>query len=276
MEALIPARWRLLVTPPARGAWNMALDEAILEACGRGDSPATLRLYAWQPACLSLGYAQPVTDVDLERLQARGWDLVRRPTGGRAVLHTDEITYSVIAPPGEARISGTVLEAYNRLAVALVETLRLLDLPVEIQERPQPGNKDPNPVCFEVPSTYEITVRGKKLVGSAQARRRDGVLQHGSLPLTGDLTRILQVLVFTEEPARLAAARRLLERATTVEGVLGRAIAWNAAAEAFETAFQSQLNLELLSAPATQTELDRAQELVERKYAHPDWTQKPK
>jgi lipoate-protein ligase A len=276
METLTPARWRLLITPPARGAWNMALDEAILEACGRGDSPATLRLYAWEPACLSLGYAQPVQDVDLERLQARGWDLVRRPTGGRAVLHTDEITYSVIAPPGEARISGTVLEAYNRLAAALVETLRLLDLPVEIQERRPDGNKDPNPVCFEVPSTYEITVVGKKLVGSAQARRKDGVLQHGSLPLTGDLTRILQVLVYPDETARSAAARRLLEKATTVEAVLGRVIAWKTAAEAFRTAFRSRLNLELLPSAATQAELERAEELVQQKYAHPDWTQKPK
>jgi lipoate-protein ligase A len=93
--------WRLLVTPPARGAWNMAVDEAILEAVGRGASLPTLRLYAWEPACLSLGYAQPIGDVDQPRLRARGWDLVRRPTGGRAVLHTDELTYSVIAPPGE-------------------------------------------------------------------------------------------------------------------------------------------------------------------------------
>jgi lipoate-protein ligase A len=276
MNSLTPSSWRLLVTPPARGAWNMALDEAILEACGRGDAPATLRLYAWEPACLSLGYAQPVEDVDLGRLQARGWDLVRRPTGGRAVLHTDEITYSVIASPGEARTSGTVLEAYNRIAAALVETLRLLDLPVEIQERPQAGNNNSNPVCFEVPSTYEITVGGKKLVGSAQARRKDGVLQHGSLPLTGDLTRILQVLVFPEESARLAAAGRLLEKATTVETVLGRVIAWETAAEAFMSAFRSRLNLDLLPSPATQAELDRAEALVRQKYAHPDWTQRPK
>ena len=274
METLTPARWRLLITPPARGAWNMALDEAILESCGRGDSPATLRLYAWEPACLSLGYAQPVQDVDLERLQARGWDLVRRPTGGRAVLHTDEITYSVIAPPGEARISGTVLEAYNRLAAALVETLRLLDLPVEIQERRQDGNKDPNPVCFEVPSTYEITVVGKKLVGSAQARRKDGVLQHGTLPLTGDLTRILQALVLPDEAARERAAARLLERATTVEAFLGRTVSWEDAARACRRAFGEVLGLDLRPDELRPDEIRRVEELMETKYAHPDWTDK--
>ncbi|MBI4730987.1 MAG: hypothetical protein HY781_02470 [Chloroflexi bacterium] len=188
--------WRLLLHPtPARGAWNMAVDEAILESAGRGDSLPTLRLYAWEPACLSLGYAQPVSDVDMERLHARGWDLVRRPTGGRAVLHVDELTYSVSGPLGELRLAGTVLESYNRLAAALTEALRLLGLPVQVQEHVKPTGRTTNPVCFELPSTYESTGGGKKLVGSAQARGREGVLQHGSLPLTGDLGRVLQALV---------------------------------------------------------------------------------
>jgi lipoate-protein ligase A len=90
--------WRLLITPAARGAWNMAVDESILEHIGRGASLPTLRLYAWTPACLSLGHAQPIADVDMQRLQQHGWEVVRRATGGRAILHTDELTYSVIAP----------------------------------------------------------------------------------------------------------------------------------------------------------------------------------
>lgn len=266
------AVWRLLRQPePARGAWNMAADEAILEACGRGDSPPTLRLYAWRPACLSLGYAQPVSDVDRERLHANGWDLVRRPTGGRAVLHTDEITYSVIASPDEPCVAGTVLESYNRLAAALVEALRLLSLPVEVEERSDTANKTPNPICFEVPSTYEITVNGKKLVGSAQARRKEGVLQHGSLPLTGNLTRILQVLVYPNETARDRAAIRLLERATTVESAIGRVISWDDAARAYVAAFGSVLELDLKPGFLTQDEKIRTEELVRTKYTHPDW-----
>src|SRR5512136_2498720 len=132
--------WRLLVTPPAHGAWNMALDETILEAVGRRESLPTLRLYAWVPPCLSLGYAQPFTDVDIPRLQANGWELVRRPTGGRAVLHTDELTYAVIAPSDEPRMAGSVLESYRRLALALVGALNLLSMPVEVNEKPaSPG-----------------------------------------------------------------------------------------------------------------------------------------
>jgi len=89
--------WRLIITPPAAGAWNMAIDEAILEATGTGSAPPTLRLYGWDPACLSLGYAQPIADADLDRLALAGWDLVRRPTGGRAILH---VMNSPTASPG--------------------------------------------------------------------------------------------------------------------------------------------------------------------------------
>jgi lipoate-protein ligase A len=268
--------WRLLITPPAQGAWNMAVDEAILEAVGRGASFPTLRLYAWEPACLSLGYAQPLTDVDISRLQARGWELVRRLTGGRAVLHTDEITYSVIAPLDEPRVAGTVLESYSRLAAALVEALHLLSLPVEVQEHNETNSKTPNPVCFEVPSTSEITIGGKKLVGSAQARRKEAILQHGSLPLTGDLRRILQVLVFPDEEARTRAASHLLERATTVETALGRVVSWNEAAQAYTTAFQSVLSLDLQPGVLAPEEEARAGELSTTKYAHPEGTQKQK
>lgn len=268
--------WRLLSTPPAHGAWNMAVDEAIFEGVGRGDSQPTLRLYAWEPACLSLGYAQPLEDVDLPRLRAHGWELVRRPTGGRAILHTDELTYSVIAPITEPCVAGTVLESYSRLAAALVEALRLLNLPVEIHEQKVVNSKTPNPVCFEVPSTSEITVGGKKLVGSAQARRKEGILQHGSLPLTGDLTRILQVLVFPDDESRTRAASRLLERASTVETALGHNVSWNESAQAFATAFRSVLALTLLPGELSPAEKARSGQLISEKYIFSDWNRKQK
>jgi lipoate-protein ligase A len=267
--------WRLVITPPAHGAWNMAVDEAVLEEVGRGNSLPTLRLFAWEPPCLSIGYAQPISDVDLVRLHANGWELVRRPTGGRAVLHTDELTYSVIAPVNEPRVVGTLLESYQRLAKALVEALRLLILPVEVQEQVAiPAAQKANPVCFEVPSAYEITFDGKKLVGSAQARRKEGMLQHGSLPLYGDLTRILQVLVYPDEAARIRAAERLLEHATTVETALGRIVTWEEAAQAFTIAFKSVFNLELQPSDLTLAEKIRAEELSIIKYSRPEMTQK--
>lgn len=210
----------------------MAVDEAVLEHIHQGGSKPTLRLYSWNPPCLSLGHAQPFKDVDVARLRARGWDVVRRVTGGRAILHTDELTYSVTGSADNAILAGGVLESYNRLAKALLFTMHEIGLPVEIKEDAGHAKSMtyPNPVCFEVPSTYEITVNGKKLVGSAQARKREGVLQHGSLPLTGDLTRICEALVFEDESARQKAKERLLARAATIESVLGVDVAWERAA----------------------------------------------
>jgi lipoate-protein ligase A len=266
--------WRLITTPPAHGAWNMAVDEAILEHAGRGEVLPTLRLFAWEPPCLSLGRAQPFTDVDNGRLQARGWDVVRRITGGRAILHIDELTYSVTGPVDEPHLAGSLLESYNRLARALLVAVHDLGLPVEMKEDRIETKGAPNPVCFEVPSTYEITVDGKKLIGSAQARRKDGVLQHGSLPLTGDLTRICQALVFPDETAREAAMQRLLARATTVETVLEQEVTWETAGQAFVRAFEAQLDLKLEAGELSESELARAEELVSEKYAHPSWTER--
>jgi lipoate-protein ligase A len=265
--------WRLLLHPPAHGAWNMAVDEAILEEAIGGKNTTTLRLYSWKPPCLSLGYAQPLSDIDLERLQAFRWDLVRRPTGGRAILHTDELTYSVIGPQSDPRLAGGVLESYQVLAQALLRSLRVLAVPAESSPNPalpaEAGGK--GPVCFEVPSNYEITVDGKKLVGSAQARRREGVLQHGSLPLYGDLSRILQVLAFDDEDQRDAAGLRLVQRAATLESIIGYPPEMQAVEQAFIDAFQETLNVDLLLGELSSAEITRAEQLVAEKYSSLEW-----
>jgi lipoate-protein ligase A len=148
-------------------------------------------------------------------------------------------------------------------------------LPVQVQEQALvPAAQTTNPVCFEVPSAFEITVDGKKLIGSAQARRKEGVLQHGSLPLSGDITRILQVLVYPDEAARSRAAERLLERATTVETALGRVVTWEETARAFSEAFQSIFALDLQAGDLTPAEKSRAEELAIEKYSHPERPQR--
>ncbi len=254
----------------------MAVDESVLEHVGRGESSATLRLYAWEPACLSLGHAQPFADIDVDRLQAHGWEMVRRPTGGRAILHTDELTYSVIGPANDPRLAGSILESYNRLACALLNAAHSLGLdarsaPLSAELAGAGKHGSAHPVCFEVPSAYEITVDGKKLIGSAQARRKEGVLQHGSLPLTGDLGRITEGLVFPDDAARQDAAQRLLARATTVESVLGRVVSWDEAAQALTRGFEQELGLRFQVDSLSDSEQRRAGELVEQKYSHASW-----
>jgi len=251
----------------------MAVDEAILDHIIRGEAPPTLRLYRWDPPCLSLGYAQPATDVDHQALSDHGWQLVRRATGGRAILHTDELTYSVCGLASNPILAGDILTSYRRLSEAILLALQMIGLHVKALPK-ENGPKGPqtDPVCFEVPSNYEITADGKKLVGSAQARRKDGVLQHGTLPLNGDLTRITRALVFETEAHRSEAAQRLLERATTAESVTGVPVSWEQAAESFRRAFSEQLGINFEPGELSADELALADELVESKYANPEWT----
>ncbi|MDP1780102.1 MAG: biotin/lipoate A/B protein ligase family protein, partial [Anaerolineales bacterium] len=246
----------------------------------------TLRLFAWNPPCLSLGHAQSFSDVDMDRVKEHGWEVVRRVTGGRAILHTDELTYSVTGSAEEPILAGGVLESYNRIAQALLYAVRELGFPVVIKEDGyryalREGRSvildlqsETNPICFEVPSTYEITVDGKKLIGSAQARKKEGVLQHGSLPLKGDLARICQALVFKNEAARENAARRLLTRAATIESVLGVETAWETAAQAFVKGFEAQLGIHFQRGEMSRSESERAEQLVKEKYANPAWTER--
>lgn len=268
------AEWRLILSQPESGAWNMALDHAILDSVIAGEQPPTLRLYSWEPACLSLGHAQPAKDVDLPALDSRGWHLVRRPTGGRAILHTDELTYSVCAHQDDPVMAGGILESYRRISKALVGGGAILGINANAdgQYAIPAGTTANAAVCFEVPSNYEITANGKKLIGSAQARRSLGVLQHGSLPLYGDLARITDVLNFTDSKNRLSARERLLMHAVTAENILETAPTWDQAALSLITAFTNTLQIKLKLQKPSQRESSRAKQLVSEKYGNPAWT----
>jgi len=161
------------------GVRNMAIDTA-LGVFSSELNDIILRFYTWEVPTLSLGKHQDTDDVDFEYLKRNGFDIVRRPSGGRAVLHWDELTYSVIVPKNHELARLSVLELYNVISKLLVDGLRSLGYPVVWSE----GKKKPvSHVCFQVPSTYEITLDGVKVVGSAQTRTQDYILQHGSIVL---------------------------------------------------------------------------------------------
>jgi lipoate-protein ligase A len=250
---------------------NMAIDEALLESVGAGSSPPTLRLYGWEPGCLSLGHAQPVGDIDRLALEAQGWDLVRRPTGGKAILHVDELTYALIAPAGHPALRGGVLASYRRLSRGLTAGLARLGLEVDPPNaEPTPGDEQ-NPICFEAPSAYEITGHGKKLLGSAQLRRKDAILQHGTLPLAGDISRICLTLRYQDPQARRIARERLLARATTVEMLLNRSVGWDEAAAALKSGFEDAFGWTFSPTDLTEVEHARAHELELSRYSEPAW-----
>lgn len=267
--------WRLIIDPESAGSWNMALDEALLQSVAAKESPPALRLYGWNPATLSLGYAQPFSDVDEERLQVENWGLVRRPTGGRGILHVDELTYSVTAPLDDPILAGSLLESYRKISAALVCALELIGIKVEADRQYDLGDsKMINPVCFETPSNYEITFEGKKLIGSAQARKYNGLLQHGALPIFGDLTRITRVLRFNDDGERAVAAKRVLKRATTIEAILGRIIPFQQVAEAFVEGFSKTLEITFEPSTPQESEISQARELEKQKYRSDDWTKR--
>ena len=270
-SAYPPADWRLLVDGETDGATNMAVDEAIHTAVVEGLSPSTLRFYAWSPPCLSLGRNQPLADVDTAACRAAGVDVVRRATGGRAILHTDELTYSVALLQSDPRATGDVKEGYRRLSEGLLAGLRSLGAEVVQARRQGEQAPDLTAVCFETPSDYEITTGGRKLMGSAQWRARGGVLQHGTLPLCGDLACIVDYLSFSD-PQRVAQRRTVRARAATLESALGRSISFAAAARALAEGFAQALNLNLIPGDLTPHEHDQVIELRRSRYANMGWT----
>jgi len=227
--AAAPAPWRLLVTPPAGGAENMALDEALMSRA-RDDGAAILRVYAWREPTLSLGRNQTARGrYDLRAAAARGVRFVRRPTGGRALLHHHEITYSVTAPE---RLLGALGESYARINRLLVGALARLGVPATVAAAAGPAPRPGIAPCFAEPVAGEIVAGGRKLVGSAQWRDRGALLQHGAILVEDDQPLASALL---REPAAPppapATLRALLGRAPRAEEV---AAAMAAALEASE------------------------------------------
>ncbi len=268
------ATWRLLFERyPRSGPLNMAIDEAVLRAVAAGKAPPTLRLYAWSPPTLTLGRGQPHADADALALRRHGVTLVRRMTGGTAVLNRDELSYMVAATDREPRFSAAnILESYRGLSGAFLHALERLGLANaradgrDPREPRRSSRAERTPVCFEIPLDYEITVGERKLIGSAQMRVRGGILQHGSLPLSGDLGDISQFLVSRPDPNRIRSL------ALTLHEALGRIVTWEEAAEAMVAGFQEVLNLDLVPSPLLPLERKQSEELVAEKYGNPSWT----
>ncbi len=265
-------QWRLINDPHTAGARNMAVDEAILHAVGAGQQPPTLRVYGWMPPALSIGYGQHAREVDQDLIRAHGWDIVRRPTGGRAILHIDELTYSIALPADHPLARGGVIESYQAISRALLHMLENLGGSARADRMEQDTPKSLTPVCFDTPSHYEITVNGKKLIGSAQVRRAGGVLQHGSLPLVGNIARICDGLVYPDEAARESARQQVRERAITLADALGRELTWEQAAKALIGAAAETFEISLILGELSEQERLAANELEQQVYATAEWT----
>ncbi len=240
----------------------MALDRALLEGV-RGGAPPVLRFYRWTPACLSLGCHQPARDAyDPDALRARGLDVVRRPTGGRAVLHDRELTYSVVVPD---RALGGPRPCYAAVNRALLRGLQRLGVAATLQ--PRSGGRAPAPSlvpCFRDPAEGEIVAGGRKLVGSAQVREGGVLLQHGSLLLEGDQAAVRELL---RRPPQLDAG----ERATVLRDFRDPLPSWEELTTALIAGWEEELGCRLQRTEPSPAEAERARELNVH-YADPAWT----
>ncbi len=233
--------WRFLNSGRSDGATNMAVDEAILEGVDRGSSPPTLRVYAWEPPTVSIGHSQTASvELDWEACAGRGFGVVRRPTGGRAVLHAGELTYSVVGRSGEPPLGGTIAESYQAIANGLLLGLEELGVCAELAvvSTAARGRGEVAPPCFASAGRFEIVVTGRKLIGSAQRRSGAAVLQHGSLLTDETHVQLADVLRVRREADRAVIRRTLVSKTTNLAAILSGAPEFEKLAYAMRMGFE--------------------------------------
>ena len=276
--------WRMILSGAGDGFFNMALDEALLISCQQGSSPPVIRLYQWNPPAVSLGYFQSAGKaVDVRKCRKRGLHVVRRITGGRAVLHDEEITYGVCASSSRfPELGENVGKTYRGLSLALLEALRVLGVKADwirpsAEIKPVPASTVWSMPCFLSSSRYEVTVGGRKLVGSAQRRFSTqagqhvthSFLQHGSI-LTGkgrcDLAELLP-----DDSSTGQLGNGLSEKSTHLQAVLGRKVSIEEMASAIKRGFEQSFDCRLDASSVRENELQTARVLRQEKYACDHW-----
>jgi lipoate-protein ligase A len=254
----------------------MAVDEAIVKAHAAARVPPTIRFYGWRPAAVSLGYFQKAAaEVNLEECRRQGIDVVRRLTGGRAVLHDAELTYSIIVSEKNPLVPATITASYRFFSQGLLAGLKLLGIEAQMtmprsaygQTKRQPASA----ACFDAPSHYEVTFNGRKLIGSAQVRKEGVVLQHGSILIKFDPGRVAAVLNLPTQEAKDKLAAMLAKRAISLAEVTGREISWGEVCQALQAAFGQALGVELAADCLTAGEQSLAWELAAAKYTQDSW-----
>jgi lipoate---protein ligase len=246
---------RLLETGCGSAAYNMGLDESVLAHVSAGKSPTTLRFYRWKPNAVSIGYFQNIdSEVDTKLCSERGVDVVRRITGGGAVYHDLELTYSYITK--QENLPEDILSSYRLICMGLIEGLKSLGIEASFA----PLN--------------DVVSGGKKISGNAQTRRMGCVLQHGTLLLGLDLKTMFSLLKIPNEKIREKMIVAASERVTSVSDILGEEKDYNSVIGAFRQGFQRALSLEYLESPLSEGEVEAAKKLSEEKYGSKSWNYK--
>ncbi|WP_377888538.1 biotin/lipoate A/B protein ligase family protein [Alkalihalobacillus sp. R86527] len=273
-------QWAFISSGDRSPAYNMALDEALLKWHSEGEIPPVIRFYGWDPATLSVGYFQQVDrDIDLTSVEKYNLGFVRRPTGGRAVLHDKEVTYSVIVNEDYPNMPKTVTEAYRVIS----EGLRLgfvelgLDAYFAIPQTEQEKAELRSPrsgVCFDSPSYYELVVEGRKVAGSAQTRQKGVILQHGSILLDIDEDKLFDCFKFKNDRIRERMQRGFRKKAVAINALRSKPVTFEEAIQAFYNGFEEGLGIELVPFELSEEQEAYVNELAVERYMSDEWNYK--
>lgn len=269
--------WLFIDTGKAPASFNMALDEALLNWHSEGLIPPVIRFYGWEPAALSIGYFQKVKqEIDMEAVKKLGLGFVRRPTGGRGVLHEHELTYSIIVSERYPDMPETVTEAYRVLSEGLLEGFRNLGLDAyfsipESETEKADLKKPKSAVCFDAPSWYEMVVAGKKVAGSAQTRQKGVILQHGAILIDLDAEKLLSVFKFKDEASKERMRKKIPEKAVSINSLLEEGVTAEQCVPAFRTGFEKALAIRLTPYELSESQLAEVKKIEEERYGNDDW-----
>ncbi|MCC5800234.1 lipoate--protein ligase family protein [Rossellomorea vietnamensis] len=269
--------WRFIDSGNCSPSYNMALDEALLDWHSEGKIPPTIRFYGWDPATLSVGYFQKVEkEINLDAVKEHGLGFVRRPTGGRGVLHEHELTYSVIVSEEHPEMPRTVTEAYRVISEGILKGFQGLGLeayfavPRTAEERE--GLKNPrSAVCFDAPSWYELVVEGRKVAGSAQTRQKGVILQHGSILLDLDEDKLFSLFKYPSDRVKERMQRAFKSKAVAMNEISSMPVTMDMAKEAFKKGFEEGLNIHLEPYELSEEETQYVVDLAESRYESDEW-----
>ncbi|MGJ7912103.1 lipoate--protein ligase family protein [Neobacillus sp. LXY-1] len=273
-------KWLFIDTGLSAPSFNMAMDEALLDWHSEGKIPPVIRFYGWNPPTLSVGYFQKVEkEIDMEAVKAHQLGFVRRPTGGRGVLHEHELTYSVIVSEDHPEMPKTVTEAYRVISEGILKGFLHLGMdayfavPKTAEERDALKNPR-SAVCFDAPSWYELVVEGRKVAGSAQTRQKGVILQHGSILLDLDEDKLFSLFKYPNERVKERMKKGFRDKAVAINDISPRKITLDEAKAAFYRGFAEGLNIDLEPYQLTEEQLAYVQKLAKDRYENDEWNYK--
>lgn len=267
--------WALLDSGYHDAATNMAIDEALLHWHSKKEIPPTIRFYGWKNPSLTVGHFQNSDkSIDFSGVKKHRCDFVRRLTGGSAVLHDDEITYSIVVHEDHPKIPRSINKAYYILSQGLLEGYQLLGVNADFAIPERELANERSAVCFEKPAIYEMVVDGKKISGNAQTRKDGVLLQHGSIPMSFDADMLFDLFLFPSEAQRQRKKMAFESKAISINDILKQPHTYEMMRDAFLQGFQQSLHIETEPLVLTEEQWQYIDYLKETKYETEAWNRK--